>query len=46
MNKYYQLLEVYDLETILEALDLEPADILKLLDEEGLLDGLSLPEPL
>lgn len=46
MDKYYKLLEVYNLADILCALDLEEADILKRLDEEGLLDGLELPEPL
>lgn len=46
MDKYYKLLEVYTLSDILIALDLEDADILKRLDEEGLLDELELPEPL
>ena len=45
MNKYDKLLEVYTLEEILENLDMEAVDILRLLDECNLLN-LTLPEPL
>jgi hypothetical protein len=36
-DKYRQLLEVYSLEEILERLEVEPEDVLALLDEQGLL---------
>ena len=45
-DRFLRLLEVYDLDDILELLDLEPYDILALLDEQGLLDKLETPEPL
>ncbi len=43
---YEKLLEVYTLEELLVALDLEPVDILRLLDEQGYLEGLDIPVPL
>lgn len=45
-DRYSNLLEVYELSDILDALGLESVDVLELLDEQGLLDGLELPEPL
>ena len=45
-DRILNLLDVYDLDQILELLDLEPYDILALLDEQGLLDKLETPEPL
>lgn len=46
MERYYRLLEVYTLERILDALDIEQAEVLQLLDEQGLLEDIELPEPL
>lgn len=40
-----KLLETYSLEEILDALDMEPLDLLVLLSEQGYLDDLSLAEP-
>lgn len=37
MEKYRQLLEVFTLEEILERLDLEPEEVLAMLDDLGLL---------
>lgn len=37
MDKYRQLLEIYSLEEILERCDVEPEDVLAILDEQGLL---------
>lgn len=45
-DRLLKLLEVYDLEEILANLDLEDIDLLELLAEQGLLESLSLPEPL
>jgi hypothetical protein len=45
-DRITKLLEVYDLDEIIELLDLEPYDVLSILDEQGLLDKLETPEPL
>lgn len=45
-DRLLKLLEVYDLDEILELLDLEPYDLLVLLDDQGLLERLDTPEPL
>lgn len=41
-----KLLEVYSLEDILENAELEPIEVLEILEEQGYLDNLSLAEPL
>lgn len=46
MEKYQKLLSVYTLEEILDNLDLEPEDVLAILDDQGYMDTLTLPEPL
>jgi len=46
MMEYEKLLEAYTLEQILEAIDLEPVDILRLLYEQGYLEDIDLPVPL
>lgn len=45
-DRNIKLLEVYSLDEILEALDLEDIDVLAILEEQGYLDKLSIPEPL
>jgi hypothetical protein len=37
VERYRQLLDIYTLEEILEIIDVEPEDVLALLDDEGLL---------
>lgn len=44
--EYEKLLEVYTLEQIIEMLDLEAVDILRLLDDQGYLNNLEIPVPL
>lgn len=46
MERLQKLLEVYGLEGILEAADLTEIEVLAVLEEQGLLDDLELPEPL
>lgn len=41
-----KLLEVYSLEEILMNIDLESIDVLEILEEQGYLDKLNLPEPI
>jgi hypothetical protein len=45
-DRLLKLLEVYELTEIIELLDLEPYDVLVILDDLGLLDNLNIPEPL
>jgi hypothetical protein len=46
MERYEKLLEVYTLEEIIDALGLEQVEVLQLLDEQGYLQSLELPEAL
>lgn len=41
-----KLLEVYDLQEVLDALGLEPIEVLTILEEQGYFNDFVLPEPL
>lgn len=45
-SRYIKLLEVYDLLEILYLIDLEPVEVLEILDDQGYLDKLDTPEAL
>lgn len=45
-ERFRKLLEVYELEDLLEIAELEPLEVLLLLNEWGYLRSLEIPEPL